>query len=231
MRIAPIATAGVLALLPSQPHAAAPGGVRGKVVVVDGTAEVDPAKLVDGDEVHVYLEPTKRRPRKRPSGGTRTIRHVDDQFVPHINIVPTGTQVLFPNNDDRFHNAFSPTPADNFDLGVYNKGPGPAGGHTFDAPGAIDIYCDIHPRMWAVVKVVDSDWMARVEPDGTFVIRDVPPGTYRVVVWTRHSVEEKSEPITIGDGVVALDYVPQLQRGRAKAHTKKDGSAYSQYTR
>ena len=46
------------------------------------------------------------------------IKQQDKQFSPAVAVVPVGTRLSFPNLDTVFHNVFSKTPNDAFDLGV-----------------------------------------------------------------------------------------------------------------
>ena len=103
------------------------------------------------------------------------------QFLPHLLVVPTGTSVEFPNMDPFFHNVFSLFNGKRFDLGLYE-----AGSHrsvTFDREGISYIFCNIHPEMAAIVITLNSPWFAISDDSGSVVIRDVPPGRYRLHMW------------------------------------------------
>jgi plastocyanin len=217
-----------LLLLPWVPRAAPPGGtVTGRLVVVkDGKPIAMPAD----QPAYVYLvELAPQRRRARPGNKlTERITQRGEQFDPQIVVVPVGATVVFPNDDLKEHNVFSPTAEDQFDLGRYDHGPGRT--HTFDDPGEIDVYCDIHKGMWAKVKVVDSARIAPVK-DGAFTLIDVPPGSYKVVGWARDSREVRSDPITVTAGATTkLADDLHLQVGKPRiTHTRKDGSPYPAY--
>lgn len=103
------------------------------------------------------------------------------QFAPRLLVVPVGSTVSFPNADPIFHNVFSLSGAKKFDLGYY-----PAGQTrvvTFDEPGIVQVYCHLHPNMYAAIAVVPNRWYAQPSEDGTFSLHDVPPGTYKLVTW------------------------------------------------
>ena len=51
---------------------------------------------------------------------------------------------------------------------------------TFDTPGLVKVYCEIHKHMRAFVLVLDTPWFTATDRDGAFVLRDIPPGEYRV---------------------------------------------------
>ena len=63
-----------------------------------------------------------------------------------------GDEVLFRNDDTVFHNIFSLTASQSFDLGAY--GPGVFKKVKLDKPGKIEVECAIHPRMKMVIDVV-----------------------------------------------------------------------------
>jgi plastocyanin len=105
----------------------------------------------------------------------------DTTFVPAVVVVPPGAVVEFPNEDPFFHNVFSYSAVKRFDLGRYPKGESKSVG--FSEPGIVKVYCEVHEFMRAVVIVTPSRFHAIVGADGRFVIPDVPPGSYTLVVW------------------------------------------------
>jgi plastocyanin len=65
--------------------------------------------------------------------------------------IKVGDTVVFKNNDAHFHNIFSLSEGQSFDLGSY--GQGQTRKHTFNKPGKVDIECAIHPSMRLTVEV------------------------------------------------------------------------------
>ena len=102
-------------------------------------------------------------------------------FCPRILVVVAGTRVDFPNRDTVFHNVFSVSPANRFDLGRY--GPGNTRNVVFRAPGPVNIYCGLHPKMSAFVLVVPNKAFARPDSLGRFTLPPLPAGRYVVNVW------------------------------------------------
>ena len=65
--------------------------------------------------------------------------------------VRVGDSVSFRNDDPFFHNVFSLSDAQSFDLGSYPKGE--ARKATFTRPGKVEVECAIHPEMKMVIQV------------------------------------------------------------------------------
>ncbi len=117
----------------------------------------------------------------KPETPTPTMMQHDTAFVPRALVIPVGTTVSFPNTDPFFHNVFSYSRTRRFDLGRYPKGVTKK--VTFDKPGIVKVYCEVHHFMRAVIVVTENPFHAVVKPDGTFHIDGVPPGTYTLVIW------------------------------------------------
>ena len=131
--------------------------------------------------VVVWLTPINSLLTKPPARTTAKLLQKDKQFHPHLLVVPTGSSVEFPNMDPFFHNVFSLFNGKRFDLGLYE-----AGTHrsvTFDREGVSYVFCNIHPEMAAIVIALNSRWFAISDSNGSVVIRDVPPGQYRIHLW------------------------------------------------
>ncbi|MGQ0813293.1 MAG: plastocyanin/azurin family copper-binding protein [Gemmatimonadota bacterium] len=105
----------------------------------------------------------------------------DTAFQPALLAIPTSTTVRFPNDDKFFHNVFSYSKTKRFDLGRYPKGE--AKSVTFDKPGTVAVFCEVHKWMRGAIVVLENPYYAIVGDDGSFSIPDVPAGTYKVAVW------------------------------------------------
>jgi plastocyanin len=136
-----------------------------------------------------------------PAAGTRptraSIAQRDEQFIPHLVAVTAGSSVDFPNDDSIFHNVFSLSRPATFDLGRYPSGT--SRGRTFQKPGIVKVYCQIHSHMSAVVRVFDHGWFTIPAENGTFSIDGVPPGAYTLVAW-HERIGERRDRVTIRAG-------------------------------
>ena len=118
----------------------------------------------------------------------------DKMFVPSVLTVPVGSTVEFPNLDQFFHNVFSYSAVKQFDLGRYPQGKSES--VTFDKPGIVKIFCEIHYSMRAYVHILESPYFATSDERGNFVIKNVIPGTYTLNVW-QENLPEIRQSITI----------------------------------
>jgi len=104
-----------------------------------------------------------------------------EAFVPRVVPVSAGTTVDFPNLDPIYHNVFSLSPTQRFDLGKYPRGQSKA--VVFNRSGLVKVYCDIHSGMEAFVLVLPNRAFAQPRPDGAFELPELPPGRYELRVW------------------------------------------------
>lgn len=163
-----------------------------------------------------------------PATPTNTARMMqkNKKFLPDLVIVVVGSTVAFPNEDKLLHNVFSVKPGLEFDLGLYQSGTSKT--HTFTRPGATDVFCNIHPDMFASILVVPSDLHTQPEPSGAYRIKGIPPGKYKAVGWITLG-EAMEKPIEILAGQTTKLDMSLPAPSRTKNHARKDGSAYGRY--
>jgi plastocyanin len=168
----------MLALLLAPGVAAAEAGsVRGSVeLALEGALLADVAPVVvylDGVEGPLQFEVPRRVP---------TVRQQQARFAPDFLVVTAGQTVSMPNDDAIYHNVFSYSKPNAFDLGVYPAGE--ARSVTLRHAGVVRTYCSIHESMTGTILVAPSPWHAIVSEAGRFELRGVPPGRYRLWVWS-----------------------------------------------
>ena len=103
-------------------------------------------------------------------------------FVPRVLVVPVGTNVDFPNNDKVSHQVYSFSPAKKFQLPLYKGAP-----HTpvtFDHEGLVVLGCNIHDAMAGYIYVTDAPLFGKTDETGVLHLQNVPPGDYRITVWS-----------------------------------------------
>jgi plastocyanin len=159
--------------------ASAPGTLRGSVT----TKPVSAAKsavvyLVDAGNVN-------------PVNATLTNKQMN--FSPSIVVLSVGGKLTFTNADPFPHNIFSPD-HEKFDTGLL--APSATQSKTFSKPGAYTLLCNLHPNMRAYLLVTPSSYFGKVDSNGNFTIKDVPPGTYKAVAWTP-GLQTSTQTITV----------------------------------
>jgi plastocyanin len=165
------------------------GTVRGKVELLEKGGR----KASDLSEIVVYVDGVRAPPRSAHA----TMVMKGKSFTPRVIVVSVGATVEFPNQDSIFHNVFSLSGENRFDLDLYKRPK--SGSWTFQHPGLVRVYCNIHPQMSAVVLVRDNPYFTKAAQDGSFVIEEVPAGQYTLRAWHERAGEvalELAVPVT-----------------------------------
>jgi len=121
------------------------------------------------------------------------MRSEQKKFAPRALVVRRAATVQFPNADSIYHNVFSVSGANRFDLGLYRGGA--SRDKKFEEPGLVRVYCNIHPQMVGFVMVVNSGFATVTGPDGAFRFEGVPAGNHALRVW--HEESGEPAPVTV----------------------------------
>jgi plastocyanin len=196
------------------------GTIAGSVSVLLGGE-----KKRDRSNVVVYLE---NGPKPAPESANLVLRvqQKDKQFRPQVLVAPLGSSLAFPNEDKIFHNVFSLSKAARFDLGLYKSGES-----KLVKPkkvGVIDVFCNIHPQMFAKILVVDTQHYAVTEADGRFTIPAVPVGTYQLVAWQAKG-EKSTTQVSVARGRTSKLEIELVESTERERHRRKDGTPYGRY--
>lgn len=123
-------------------------------------------------------------------------------YVPHAFGVMVGQKLLIKNTDATLHNVHG-QPVKNEEFNT----PQPAAGAPIEkvfkrAEEPFLVKCDVHPWMGAYCGVFDHPYFAVTAKDGTFTLKDVPPGEYKIEAW--HEVYGKKDmKVTVASGAPA----------------------------
>jgi len=204
----------VLVLLLSVPAAA--GTLTGRVEITEKNG-----KAGEPSDAVVYVEGLKAK--AKPLTAVVTMK--GKQFLPRVTVVPVGSTVSFPNDDPIFHNVFSLSGQNRFDLDLYKRPK--SGSWTFENPGVVRVYCNIHPQMSAVIVVVDSGSFARPGSDGAYSIPDLPAGRYTVRAWHERGGEASREVEIKAQGASEAALALDASQYKRAQHKNKYGKDYS----
>ncbi len=152
---------------------AASAGATGVAVQVQ-----DAAGNVLPDTV-VYVEAEGAPAAKAPVNAE--IEQKGLKFLPLVTVVQTGGKVFFPNNDKVRHHIYSFSAPHKFDQKLYSGQS--AAPQVFDKPGTVVLGCNIHDKMLAYVKIVDTPYFAKTDGAGAARIELPAGGKYVVKAW------------------------------------------------
>jgi plastocyanin len=211
--------------LPTPPRSAEPAAEAAKVLKQAGTSGTITGHLRVPHEIadaYVYVDGTRGASGR---GKVLQIQQKGKQFSPQVAVVAVGTRLAFPNLDAVYHNVFSRSPGNAFDLGGIKAGEKP-GSVVVTQPGHVEIFCNIHSKMRADVLVVPSGHYTKVRPDGSFELTGVPIGSRKVVLWSP-SLKPASQRVEVTPEGASVTFAPELEPVRP--HTNKAGQPYGSY--
>ncbi len=193
--------------------------VSGRLVLMErGRQSTD--RSLDLTNAVIWFEPA-RPARVKPLRGVE-LTTLRKQFSPRMVVVPAGSEVAFSNQDPILHNAFSVSPGNAFDLGLVGKGPGKP--VTFETPGIVRVFCNVHHAMYANVVVVPTPHYAVPDAGGNFRLDDVPAGPGTLSFWHERG-EVVSFPLNVpARGALTLNL--DVTQPRVPPHLNKHGRAY-----
>lgn len=208
-----IQAAGLTALLFFCGQAPA-GNLEARVVTTAGVALEDAA---------VVVEPIAKIVSRHHASAT--IEQRKRELVPYFTIVQTGTAIDFPNHDPFKHHLYSFSPAKTFEIKLYAGKP--AQPVIFDKPGEVALGCNIHDWMEAYILVVDSPYFAKTGSHGWAIVKNIPPGKYRLRLWhPRQKITTPLHEITIGATPTKLNLVLDVMPRIVKPKPAIDADRY-----
>lgn len=206
-------------------------------------------------EVLVYLEGVEAG-KPFEDDGARLIEAKDCLFLPFTTVVRDNQPVTVVNMDPVMHDIQAyetshlgprvlfnvPLPMnpahprdlkDRSDAGMYHK-------HMAGAPmkqlvnlskdrRVFVMQCGFHAYMESWGVAVTNPYFAKTDEQGRFTLADVPPGTYKLVVWHPYVRSATEQTVTIGpNGTVDTQLVVAAPTGRLYANEVLD-HAYSRF--
>lgn len=160
-------------MIPNQPCHAGAKPFADESVVVDSSGHLH--------NVVVYLE---NAPPAAPAYDLPSVvlNQIDCRFVPHVVALRTGQNLHVVSSDPTLHNVHGEcTINDSFNFAMVTAGQ--SKDLSFPQPEAFAVRCDVHPWMKAFVHVFAHPYFAISATDGSFEIRNVPPGSFTLVAW------------------------------------------------
>jgi hypothetical protein len=118
-------------------------------------------------------------------------------YSPHVLVLRTGQPLQVINSDPVTHN-IHPVPKDNRE---WNQSQPPGAAPIVQSFAreevAIPVKCNVHPWMKAYIAVLNNPYFQVTGKDGSFDLKNVPPGTYKLIAW-HEFYGTKENSVTIG---------------------------------
>ncbi|MGA8075152.1 MAG: carboxypeptidase regulatory-like domain-containing protein [Candidatus Acidiferrales bacterium] len=172
------------------------GDVKGKVAVQG---------LRSAESIAVYVDTIPGKKFDPPAQHV-TIDQRKMTFSPRVTVVLQGTTVDFLNSDPVGHNVYWPSISGNKKL-AHNLGTWPKGekkGFQFNDAGVASLLCNVHPEMSGYIVISTTPYFAVTDKDGSFEIKDVPPGTYTLKTWSEDG-KPTTQSITVAGASTSVD--------------------------
>lgn len=132
-------------------------------------------------DVVVYLTPLDFKPELSPVTPIPRLVQKDVSFSPRVLPITVGSAVLIVNEDHIYHNVFSKSQVQSFNIGKRLTGENVY--QTFNRSGLIQVFCNIHSNMSSHILVLETPWFTKLNEDEQFEFKNVPDGTYKVEVF------------------------------------------------
>ena len=150
------------------------------------------------------------------------------EFIPHVLVIQSGTEVSFPNHDNTRHHVYSFSAAKRFEIKLYkNLPPNPI---RFDMPGIAVLGCNIHDWMLGYVYVTDSPYFTKTDSAGRWSL-ELPSAAYTFSFWHPDMVQTQlliSQPLTLSPQQTSslqqsLTIKSQVRTGKPPASLQDEG--------
>lgn len=145
------------------------------------------------------------------------------RFLPKVLAIPLGTEVNFPNEDPILHNAFSVSPGNEFDAGLYGEGGNYT--RTFDRAGVVKVYCNVHQNMVHTLLVMDTPYFVQPNAAGEYTLHGLPSGQGELYVWYDRARVYRQR-LNPAEAQARIDVDLEVATGRLAPHKNKFGQPY-----
>lgn len=134
----------------------------------------------------VFLKEIERGKAWEQSTTTPDLTNRKCNFVPHVQVVPVGSDLEIISADPVLHATHGFLGKRTvFSVTLPNQGDRVK--RPLKKSGVVRVECDAHGWMLGWIYVADNPYYGLTGKDGTFTITDVPPGAYTLVVWQEYT--------------------------------------------
>jgi plastocyanin len=120
------------------------------------------------------------------------------QYKPHVLAMQANQKLSVVNDDGTTHN-IHPTPNNNREWNM-SQPPGVPLEQTFArAEVTVPVKCNVHPWMKGYIAVFKHPYFAVTDKNGSFELKDLPPGTYTITAW-QEKLGTQIQKVTVSAG-------------------------------
>jgi hypothetical protein len=120
------------------------------------------------------------------------------QYRPHVIALQANQKLNVVNSDATTHN-IHPSPANNRESNTIQPPGVPLELSFAREEIAIPVKCNVHPWMRGYIAVFKHPFFAVTGKDGSFELKDLPPGTYTITAW-HGKLGTQSQKVTVSAG-------------------------------
>jgi plastocyanin len=118
-------------------------------------------------------------------------------YVPHVAALMVGQTLQVLNSDPTVHNVHAEAQKNPESNTVQLAGGAPIEMKFDHAEVGIQLRCDVHPWMKCYLGVFWNPYFQVTGPNGSFELKDLPPGTYTIEAW-HEKYGTVSQQVTLG---------------------------------
>jgi len=133
-----------------------------------------------------------------PAGARPELDQHGCWFIPHVLVVPAEADIDIVNSDGILHNLHA-FPKNNPPFNVAQPKFKKVLTQRFALPDVVRIACDVHPWMNGWIIVAADPYHVATGADGSFLLENVPPGTYTLSVW-HETLGTREQAVTVAPG-------------------------------
>lgn len=130
-------------------------------------------------------------------------------FVPHILGIQAAEPIDIKNSDKVAHNIHT-MPKNNREFNDEQAPGAPDAVHKFARTEVmVPVKCNVHQWMHAYIGVVENPYFEVTGRDGSFELKNVPPGDYTVAIWHEKLGEQTQQVHVAPSQQAAIDFTYQ----------------------
>ncbi|HUI65975.1 MAG TPA: carboxypeptidase regulatory-like domain-containing protein [Bacteroidota bacterium] len=127
------------------------------------------------------------------------------QYIPHVVVLQVRQSLDVVNDDATLHNVHG-LASENPPFNFAQVKQGQRQAKTFDRAEIFRVKCDVHSWMAAYICVLDNPYFAVTGDDGSYTLKNLPPGDYTLEAWHEKYGTQMIKVKVGGGGKIKADF-------------------------